>query len=310
MNPTNALVIPVSEALLPIIVFGLIAVGWIVAVLLLDRRRKNRDRLRERLGADSLDDMTEERRRLISRPPAAPRASPWQVLGVPGVAVISAITWAVTGRELLGFAVFAVGYGAITLLRRRRLRLRDEIEERHALGAIETAGRVLKAGIPLPGMIDLLAKDASGEAGEAFREIVKRGELGEDLATSIERVLLRSVRPEIRAFGLAVMVQLEVGGNLADTTDRLVRALVDRGLIRRRARTILAYGRIAGALLTVFPVMVVLAMGASIDGYFDFLFDRPMGNLLLAIAATLIVTGMLSLERLARIDPRSSGVPA
>ncbi|MFB0985161.1 MAG: type II secretion system F family protein, partial [Phycisphaerales bacterium] len=79
------------------------------------------------------------------------------------------------------------------------------------LDAIETAGRVLKAGIPLPGMIDLLAKDASGEAGDAFREIVKRGELGEDLATSIERVLLRSVRPEIRAFGLAVMVQLEVG---------------------------------------------------------------------------------------------------
>ncbi|MCP4495643.1 MAG: hypothetical protein GY825_02570 [Phycisphaeraceae bacterium] len=204
----------------------------------------------------------------------------------------------------------AVGGGGIALYRRRRVRLREEAEERHALAAIETAGRVLKAGIPLPGMIDLLAKDASGEAGGAFRQIVKRGELGEDLASSIGRVLLQSGRPEIRAFGLALMVQLQVGGNLADTTDRLVRALVDRGLVRRRSRTILAYGRLAGSMLAMFPLFLVAAMSASIDGYFDFLFDEPMGNLLLAISSALIVVGMLTLESLARIEPRGSGVSA
>ncbi|MHC4245449.1 MAG: type II secretion system F family protein [Planctomycetota bacterium] len=309
MNPTSALVIPIPEDLLPILVFGVVAVTWIAVVLVVDRRRKDRARLRERLGGDELESGNEERR-LLSKPPAPPRASPWQVFGVPLIALVAAAAWWATGREFLGFAIFAVGYGAFTLVRRRRQQAREEAEERYALAAIETAGRVLKSGIPLPGMIDLLAKDAEGEAGGVFREIVKRGELGEDLSTSIERVLLRSGRPEIRAFGLAVMVQLEVGGNLADTTDRLVRALVDRGLIRRRSRTILAYGRLAGAILAVFPLMVIAAMSVLIDGYFDFLFDEPTGNLLLAIAAALIVVGMLSLERLARIEPRSSGVPA
>ena len=309
MNPTSALVIPVPEDLLPVIVFGLISVAWIIVVLFVDRRRKERARLRERLGAGSIEDLAEDQR-LVSRPPAPAQASRWQVLGVPMIAILAATVWIVTGRELLSFAMFAVGYGAISLYRRRRARLREEAEERHALAAIETAGRVLKAGIPLPGMIDLLAKDAGGEAGDVFREIVKRGELGEDLSASIERVLLRSGRPEIRAFGLALMVQLEVGGNLADTTDRLVRSLVDRGLIRRRSRTILAYGRLAGAILATFPLFVIMAMSVSIEGYFDFLFDQPKGNLILAIAAALIVVGMLSLESLARIDPRSSGVPA
>ena len=309
MNSTNAIVIPVHEDLLPVIVFGIISIGWIIAVLVIDRRRKERERLRERLGGGSIEDLSEEQR-LVSRPPTPTGSSRWQVLGVPVVAVAAATVWIVTQRELLGFAVFAVGYGAISLYRRRRLRLREAVEERHALSAIETAGRVLKAGIPLPGMVDLLAKDAGGEAGDAFREIVKRGELGEDLAASIERVLLRSGRPEIRAFGLALMVQLEVGGNLGDTTDRLVRALVDRGLIRRRSRTILAYGRLAGSILAMFPLLVVATMSASIDGYFNFLVDEPMGNLLLAVASGLIVIGMLSLESLARIEPRPSGVPA
>ncbi|MCP4014313.1 MAG: hypothetical protein GY728_14505 [Phycisphaeraceae bacterium] len=309
MNPTNALVIPVPEDLLPVIVFGLISICWVVVVLLIDRRRKERTRLRERLGAGLVEDLSEEQR-LVSRPPAPAKSASWQVLGVPLVAIAAATVWILTERELLGFAVFAVGYGGIALYRRRRVRLREESEERHALAAIETAGRVLKAGIPLPGMIDLLAKDASGEAGGAFRQIVKRGELGEDLASSIGRVLLQSGRPEIRAFGLALMVQLQVGGNLADTTDRLVRALVDRGLVRRRSRTILAYGRLAGSMLAMFPLFLVAAMSASIDGYFDFLFDEPMGNLLLAISSALIVVGMLTLESLARIEPRGSGVSA
>lgn len=309
MNPTDALVIPVSEDLLPILVFGALSVGWVAVVLLVDRRRRERARLRERLGAGAVEDLAADQR-LVSRPPIPEKASRWQVLGVPAVAIVAATVWIVTGREMLGFAVFAVGYGVISLYRRRRSRLREESEERHALAAIETAGRVLKAGIPLQGMIDMLAKDAGGKTGGEFREIVKRGELGEDLAASIERVLLRSGRPEIRAFGLALMVQLEVGGNLADTTDRLVRALVDRGLVRRRSRTILAYGRLAGGILAMFPLLVIGAMSVSIDGYFDFLFDEPMGNMLLAIAAALIVVGMLSLENLARIEPRSSGVPA
>ena len=309
MNSTNALVIPVPEDLLPVIVFGLISIGWVVVVLFIDRRRKERARLRERLGAGLVEDLSEEQR-LVSRPPAAAKSASWQVFWVPLVAIVAAAVWILTGREFLGFAIFAVGYGGIALYRRRRIRLREESEERHALAAIETAGRVLKAGIPLPGMIDLLAKDAGGEAGGAFRQIVKRGELGEDLASSIGRVLLRSGRPEIRAFGLAIMVQLEVGGNLADTTDRLVRALVDRGFVRRRSRTILAYGRLAGGILAMFPLFVVAAMSTSIDGYFDFLFDEPRGNLLLAASSALIVVGMLSLETLARIEPRGSRVSA
>ncbi|MCP3860175.1 MAG: hypothetical protein GY704_11020 [Phycisphaeraceae bacterium] len=52
------------------------------------------------------------------------------------------------------------------------------------------------------------------------------------------------------------------------------------------------------------------AMGASIGGYLDFLFDEPMGNLLPAISSALIVVGMLTLESLARIEPRGSGVSA
>ena len=188
MNSTNALVIPVPEDLLPVIVFGLISICWVVVVLFIDRRRKERTRLRERLGAGLVEDLSEEQR-LVSRPPAAAKSASWQVFWVPLVAIAAAAVWILTGREFLGFAIFAVGYGGIALYRRRRIRLREESEERHALAAIETAGRVLKAGIPLPGMIDLLAKDASGEAGGAFRQIVTRGELGEDLASSIGRVL-------------------------------------------------------------------------------------------------------------------------
>jgi Flp pilus assembly protein TadB len=217
---------------------------------------------------------------------------------------VALLLWIAADRPLLGAAFFAVWQAAFALLRARARSAREREEEQHAVEAISTASRALRAGIPLSGMLQILAAEGRGETGAAFREIVQRESLGEELGTAVRGVLLRSPIPALRAFGLSIAVQVSAGGNLAETTDRLAQSLVDRARMRRRARAIIAYSRAATSVLALSPVLAVSVMCAMLDGYAEFLLGTTGGNMMLASAVLMIVAGLLIIQRLARIEPQ------
>lgn len=220
--------------------------------------------------------------------------------------VVAVVTWLATDSLVLGASVMLAWQAGSRLLGTRRRDREFAAEEAHALAAIGTATRALRAGIPLVGVVGILAKESRGEAGAAFREIMQREGMGEELPSAIGRVLLKSRLAALRAFGLALLMQLKAGGNIADTADRLARSLVERNRVRRRARTIVAYGRAAAIMLGLLPVVIIPLMSLNIEGYADFLLERPAGNMLLATSAVLIAAGLLMVQRLCTIDRPSA----
>lgn len=216
---------------------------------------------------------------------------------------ITGVLWFGAGKPLLGAAFFATWQMALMILRAQS-RASDALrDEQYAVEAIETASRALRAGIPLSGMLQILSQEARGEAGRAFREIVQRESLGEELSAAVRNVLLRSPISSLRAFGLSLAMQVSAGGNLADTTDRLAHSLVERSRVRRRARAIVAYSRTAAWVLSVTPVLAVVLMCSMVDGYAELLLDSESGNLMLALAALAIIAGLAAIQRLGRIEP-------
>jgi Flp pilus assembly protein TadB len=95
---------------------------------------------------------------------------------------------------------------------------------------------------------------------------------------------------------------LASGGNLADTTDRLSQSLVERSRVRRRARTIVSYSRMATQILLVLPLAAILIMSSVLDGYADLLLNRQEGNVILGLAALMVVAGLVLAQRFGRID--------
>lgn len=221
-----------------------------------------------------------------------------------------ATVWAVTGEAIFATIAFGAGYTLATLLRRGGRRRAEVREIQYALDSIAMANRVLRAGIPLAGMLAMLARDAEGESGRVFRELVRREELGVPIADAIRAVMLESARPELRAFGMALLVHLQVGGNLADTCDRLASSILERGRIRRRCESIVTYGRVAGGVLSVAPFVLVPVLSITIEGYSEFLFDRPIGHALLVVALGMVIVGTFMLQRMTQLMPRQGRVVA
>jgi tight adherence protein B len=226
------------------------------------------------------------------------RLVPWAVVALGAMAV-----GALTGRMPFALAFAAMGYGVVVLWRARTRQRRAMREEQFAIDAIQTASRSLKAGVPLAGVLELLAVEAQGQTGRAFREIVQREGMGEELGSAVRKVLIRSPLPALQGFGLAVIMQISAGGNLADTTDRLAESLIERRRVRRRARAIVAYSRTASSVLAVLPLVAVPLMCGMVDGYTEFLFHEPQGNVVLAVAVVLLAVGLTSVQRLGRIEP-------
>lgn len=218
-----------------------------------------------------------------------------------GLALAGAL-WIGFQQPLLAAGAMLLWMGGVRILRNRR-RMRQESEElQHAVEAVGSAGRALRSGIPLSGVLRILARESQGETRQAFKEIESREALGEDLASSIEAVLLTSAIPALRAFGLALIQQIGSGGNLAEVTDRLARSLVERSRVRRRTRTILAYGRSAAITLFITPLLAVPVLSHLLEGYWALLFESPSGQVLLVIATGLLVVGAASIQRITEVD--------
>jgi tight adherence protein B len=214
--------------------------------------------------------------------------------------------WRTDGRPWLAVAAAAVGYGLTMIWRDLARQRRDVADEAEALAVISAANRAMRAGMPLLAVLEAAAQESTGEAQAALREILQRERLGEDLANALRSVMQGVRQPELRAFGVALAVNQDVGGNLVATSERLSRAVIERGRTRRRARTIVAYARSAALALAGLPFAATILLGQMLPGYSDFLWRTTAGNAMAAVATVLMVIGLRSIQRLARIEGASA----
>lgn len=241
--------------------------------------------------------------------PEPPRERHWveaPAMNYAGIAAWVAV-WVLGGSDGLAFAALALVVGGVSTARTRIRARRAEREERDVLDAIGTAATGLRAGIPLAGVMQLLAAEARGEPGRAFREVARREAMGQDFVGAVERVLAASRLMALRVFGLALVVHTSAGGNLSAAADRIARTLIDRARMRRRTRTILAYGVFAANLLAIAPLLGFLFLSTQLEEYSSLMLDQPIGHLLLGAAAALVAVGIVSVRRMSSFDRIGDG---
>lgn len=225
-----------------------------------------------------------------------------------GTSFILALLWS---RSLvLATGVLLVLVAAIVLFLRIRAAKRRELLERQCVEALRIASRSLSAGHPISGVMRVLSERIPGPTGGLFIEIVQREELGESLSSAIRTVLLKAETRELRAFGTALLVQIEAGGNLTEAIDRLCSSIVERMILRKRGEALTAASRFSARFIVVVPFVCVLFLSINSDFYAEFMFGDPLGRLMLVGALMLVLGGLLAVNKFARLDDGRSEVPA
>lgn len=228
-------------------------------------------------------------------------ASEWLLLHA-GIAVGSALVGFVLSGP--GLAVLGLALGVVlpwVYLKFRHSRRLNKFNAQLA----ETLGLMaggLQAGLSLPQAIDSVVREgAEPMAGELRRALIEQ-RLGVDITDALEGVGQRMDSEDFDWIVMAIRIQREVGGNLAEILHTVSDTLREREYLRRQVKALSAEGRLSGYILTGLPPVVGLYMMMVNPDYIALLYTTLPGFVLLAIAASMLALGGFAMSKLAKVE--------
>ena len=100
---------------------------------------------------------------------------------------------------------------------------------------------------------------------------------------------------------VAVILQRETGGNLAELIESLANLIRQNYKFQGKVRTLSAEGRLSAVILVAIPFLFALYLHFSNPKYLGILFSRPIGRLMLGAAGIMMVVGIFVIKRMVKI---------
>jgi tight adherence protein B len=161
--------------------------------------------------------------------------------------------------------------------------------------------RSIRAGHALSSSLELVGNESADPSGGLFKTAFEQQKLGLPVADTLMNMTERIDSLDLRFFVMVITINSEVGGNLAETLDKLAETIRERLKIRRQVKVYTAQGRLSGYLLAILPIVSFLLINFLIPGYEDVLTKEKPGQYILALAALMQLTGFLVIRKIVKI---------
>jgi tight adherence protein B len=160
----------------------------------------------------------------------------------------------------------------------------------------------LQAGLSLPQAVDTVVREGHEPmAGELRRALVEQ-RLGVDITEALDGVAERMESDDFSWVVMAVRIQREVGGNLAEILHTVAETLREREYLRRQVKALSAEGRLSGYILTGLPPLIFFYMTFANPSYVALLYTTVPGYIILAMALFLLGLGSFAMAKLATVE--------
>jgi tight adherence protein B len=218
-------------------------------------------------------------------------------------AIAGGLLGAVLVRNILFVLVIAVLASLIPyawLVRARNQRQKKMAEQ--LADVLSILASSLRAGHGFLQSLDQVASEISEPSATEFHRVVSEIRLGRPIDEAMIAMADRIGSEDMRWAVMAVNVQREVGGNLAEVLDIVAKTVRERAYIHRQVRVLSAEGRISIGILAALPFGLFLYLALVNPEYVTPLFTHPMGQIMLLTGATLMGIGILVMKKIVRID--------
>ncbi len=159
----------------------------------------------------------------------------------------------------------------------------------------------LKAGYSFMQGIEAVSNEAEAPMGDELRIVVTEAQLGKPVEEAMSAAAERMESPDFAWAVMAVNIQREVGGNLAELLMTVSDTMTARERLAREVAALTAEGRVSAMVLGAMPILLGLAMYAINPEYIGVLFTETIGFILIGVAFTAITIGFLWMKKLIEI---------
>jgi tight adherence protein B len=160
---------------------------------------------------------------------------------------------------------------------------------------LELMSRVLRAGQTAPQALNAVADEFRDPVGTEFGLCYEQQNLGLSLDLALRQMAQRTGLMELKIMVLAMLVQRQTGGNLAELLNKLAKVMRQRMEMKGMIRAMTAEGRMQAILLLAMPFVTWGVLYMLNPNYALKLFDHPV---LIGATASLMVIGALWIRKI------------
>lgn len=199
---------------------------------------------------------------------------------------------------LLAVIGFAASSGWLSLKGRRRLRAFDE----HLPAALQLVASSLRSGFSLAQALDGVVREGIDPIAGELNRALAEARLGMTLEDALDGIGDRMASTDFTWVVMAIRIQREVGGNLAEILLNTAGVMRERARLRRQVKALSAEGRLSAYVLLALPLFMAAYMFTLRRSYIRPLYTTGLGIGMLVFGVFLIVTGTLWMRKVVRVE--------
>jgi tight adherence protein B len=160
----------------------------------------------------------------------------------------------------------------------------------------------LRAGFSFVQALKAVVDEAENPMKEEIEVVLKEMQYGINIEDALQQLKERMPSEDLELVIQSVIIQKQVGGNLATVLDTIVQTIRDRNKIQRQVITLTAQGRMSGVVIGLLPVAVGLAIYMMQPEYMGTFFSHPAGMAMLGVGAISGTIGFVLIQKITKIE--------
>jgi tight adherence protein B len=167
---------------------------------------------------------------------------------------------------------------------------------------LTTIANAMRAGYSFPQAVEVVAKEMEPPISDEFAQVSREVSMGVPLEAALEAMGRRVGSADLDLMITSVLIQREVGGNLAQILDNIGDTIQERIRMKREIFALTAQGRLSAWVLIVLPFVMALFMYIFKPEHIMVLIDDPLGRTAMFVSLFLEVIGYIVIQKIVHID--------
>lgn len=219
-----------------------------------------------------------------------------------GAAIVVVLSFMLTGNALIALFVAVVAAFLPSAVLNFKIRQRQKAFRNQLPDMLTLLAGTLKAGYSIGQGFESVSTEVEDPMGRELRRVVTETRLGRSLEESLDAVAERMDSDDFSWAVMAIRIQREVGGNLAELLMTVADTMTQRERLRREVSTLTAEGKMSAIIIGALPPGLAAVMFVMNPTYIKELFSPGLGYALLAGAVLMMVIGFAWMKKTITIE--------
>lgn len=223
------------------------------------------------------------------------------------ICLILSISFGLVGALLFGSSLLIIvlaflGWFVPSVILKRNMGKRLKTINNQLGDTIAILSNAMKAGHSFFQAVDSVSKEMTGPVADEFSKLQKEISLGVNTETALENMINRVGSDDLELMVTAVLIQRQVGGNLAEILDNISGTIRQRIRAKGEIKTLTAQGRMSGIIISLLPFVLAAIVSVMSPQQMKTLVTDPLGLVMIAVALLMECIGIYFVRKVINVE--------